>query len=65
MKQERSGFVKTEREVEENPFEIEEIQIVHLGSQISVLKEEKNKIINDLVNAKSQNQKLILETEQT
>lgn len=60
VKRERSSSMGTENETDDIPYEIERVPC-GTGGEIAILKEEKLKIINDLVAIKDENQKLHLQ----
>lgn len=64
MKQERSATVKTEKELDDNPFVSNAVQFLDSGSQISQLEREKSEMIQELVEMKSDNQKINFELQQ-
>lgn len=64
LKSERGSVVKTERDIEEMPYETEKIQCHTTNTQIEYLKKEKEQIIKDLVTIKGENQKLTLQLQQ-
>lgn len=64
VKTERGSVVKTEREIDEAPYELETVQCQATNTQIEMLKREKEQIIKDLVKTKGENQKQILQLQQ-
>lgn len=64
VKTERDPIVKTEREIDEVPYEVENVHCQATNLQIDQLKREKEQIIKDLVITKGENQKLILQLQQ-
>lgn len=64
VKTERGSVVKTEREIDDAPYEMETVQSQATNAQIEVLKREKERIIKDLVKAKGEIQKQILQLQQ-
>lgn len=55
--------VKSENELNDDPFVSNEVQVLSLGSQIDQLKKEKENVIQELINIKSENQKLNFEVQ--
>lgn len=64
VKSERSSLVKTEKEIDEIPYETDIIPSTIVSAQIDALKKEKEKIIRELVMIKGENQKLALQLQQ-
>lgn len=64
VKTERCAVVKTEKEIDEIPYEIEVIQTANTTAQYEVLKKEKENIIKDLIATKGENQKMFLQLQQ-
>lgn len=67
VKHERNPVVKTEEDIQNTPFEVSEIYCgqqnssSHLDVQIAKLNEEKTELIEEMIVAKTQNQKLIVD----
>lgn len=64
VKSERSSFVKTEKEIDETPYEMEIIPSACISAEIEAMKKEKEGIIRELVVIKGENQKLALQLQQ-
>lgn len=61
IKQERDFVVKTENDLDEHPFILEDIKVEDMDTQINQLRDEKEKIIRELVNIKADNQSMNLD----
>lgn len=61
IKQEREFVVKTETDIDEHPFILEDVKIQDSETMIHQLQDEKEKMIKDFVSIKGENQKLNLE----
>lgn len=58
VKKERDVVVKTEIDIDKVPYESEMVQCLSVGVHIENLKEEKSKVIEELMTTKKENQRL-------